>query len=229
MATLPFAQRLARWRALARKPAAPLEDFLRTPSPAPRTPLAQLELVAVDLETTGLDAGRDAILSIGAVHIRALGVALDTALHRLVQADGDIPPETAVIHRITDDHAAGGEPLEALLPDLLGRLAGRVLLVHHAALERRFLNAACQRLYGGPLVVPVVDTEWLARRSHDRWYHTPKAGELRLFNLRARYGLPRYPAHNALSDAVATAELFLAMTAEMAPKGGLRLRDVLAP
>jgi DNA polymerase-3 subunit epsilon len=33
------------------------------------------------------------------------------------------------------------------------------------------------------------------------------------------YGLPQYKAHNALYDALATAELFLAMAAEIAPGG----------
>ena len=46
-----------------------------------------------------------------------------------------------------------------------------------------------------------------------------QTGDLRLFNLRPRYNLPRYKAHNALSDAIATAELFMALAAEMAPGG----------
>ena len=42
------------------------------------------------------------------------------------------------------------------------------------------------------------------------------AGQLRLWNARTRYGLPVYKAHNALTDAVATAELYLAQVAENA-------------
>ena len=62
---------------------------------------------------------------------------------------------------------------------------------------------------------PVIDTltlarKWLARRNKE-----PEQGALRLYALRERYGLPRYNAHNALSDALATAELFLAQVEHM--------------
>jgi DNA polymerase-3 subunit epsilon len=47
-------------------------------------------------------------------------------------------------------------------------------------------------------------------------------GELRLDALRAAYNLPRYPAHNALSDALATAELFLALLQHQSDETPLR-------
>ena len=218
---------LVRRRALARRPAAPLEGFLRADPPRRSTPLARVELVALDLETTGLDPARDSILSVGLVHLAGERIALASAWHQVVKVDGAIPEAAAVIHRITDDHAAGGRRLEEVMAGVLEHLAGRVMLVHHAAIERGFLDTACRRLYGGPLLVPIVDTAHLARRRLERRHEAVKAGDIRLFNLRARYGLPRYQAHNALSDAVATAELFLALAADMAPGGGLRLADVL--
>jgi DNA polymerase-3 subunit epsilon len=42
-----------------------------------------------------------------------------------------------------------------------------------------------------------------------------KQGDLQLSQIRSLYGLPRYTAHNALNDAVATAELMLAIAAGM--------------
>ena len=42
-------------------------------------------------------------------------------------------------------------------------------------------------------------------------FETPiKSGDLRLQACRDRYNLPPYPAHNALIDALATAELLVA-------------------
>ena len=38
---------------------------------------------------------------------------------------------------------------------------------------------------------------------------------LRLFNLREQQGLPHYKAHNALEDAISTAELYLAQKASL--------------
>ena len=56
---------------------------------------------------------------------------------------------------------------------------------------------------------------------------TIQPGNLRLFNLRPHFGLPQYKAHNALYDALATAELFLAMAAEMAPNGNYKIGDFI--
>jgi DNA polymerase-3 subunit epsilon len=177
-----------------------------------------VEIVALDLETTGLDPGRDNILSYGLVHLRKMSILLETARHAVISVPAEIPESSAVIHQITDDVAAKGIPIEQALPELLGELRGRVMLVHYAGIEQNFLDAACRQLYGVPFVVRTIDTLVLARRLLEIRNHTIQPGNLRLFNLRPQYNLPQYKAHNALSDALATAELFLAMAAEMFPK-----------
>ena len=59
-----------------------------------------------------------------------------------------------------------------------------------------------------------IDTLRIAQRRFARHNQVLKTGDLRLFNLRRRYQLPQYKAHNALTDALAGAELFLALAAE---------------
>lgn len=216
-----------RRRLLAKAPDGPMRDYLAHRLPARRARCAAIDIVALDLETTGLDPQQDQILSIGLVRIGSLAVRLDSAWHRLVRSDRPIPEASAVIHRITDDTAAGGAPLDQLLPELLGRLAGTAVLVHHAAIERGFIDAACRRLYRMPFNARFIDTERVARISMQRRHQPIGKTDLRLFNLRERYHLPRYPAHNALSDAFATAELFLAMAAEKSPSGNALLSDFL--
>jgi hypothetical protein len=46
-----------------------LRDYLQTPFPDPRTEVGDLQLLAVDLETTGLHPKNDRLLSIGFVPI----------------------------------------------------------------------------------------------------------------------------------------------------------------
>ena len=145
-------------------------------------------------------------------------VKLDTSCHQLISIDGQIPEESAVIHHITDDQAATGISIEDALPKLLSHLAGKVMLVHYASIEQNFIDAACRKLYGVPFMIRTIDTLVLAQRLFERRNATIQTGDLRLFNLRPRYNLPNYKAHNALSDALATAELFLAMAAEMVPR-----------
>ena len=214
--------------ALSKAPPGVLRNYLSRPFPGRRTECSDVGIAAVDLETTGLDPRKDDILSIGMVEIHGLRIKLSTAWHTIIAVEQDIPAASAVIHQITDDHAAvAGRRLEEVLPQLLARLGGKVMLVHYARIEQQFLDAACRRLYGTPFIIPVIDTLVLAQRVFERQNHSIQTGDLRLFNLRPRYNLPRYKAHNALSDALSTAELFLAMAAEMAPGRHCRLGNFL--
>lgn len=216
-------QRWHRWRTTD----GPMASFLEEPLPALRTDVHELEFVVLDLEMTGLDPHRDEVASLGYVMIQKGRIRLAQARHRLVQTEGSVG-QSATLHGLVDAHLAEGAPLRTVLEELLDDLAGRVLVVHHAPLDLGFLNAACRRLWDAPLVTRVVDTLALAHQRHHRGTHSePREGELRLHALRARYGLPRYRAHNALSDALATAELFLALTAHRAGPDRLPLRALL--
>lgn len=206
-----------RKRALKKVESGILHDYLSTPLANKNSLCEELVIVSLDLETTGLNPKKDKILSYGFVEVHHMTVKLANSSHQLISIDDDIPEETAVIHQITDDQAATGIPLEEAMPILLNELAGKVMLVHYASIEQNFLDAACRKLYGAPFVIPIIDTLVLARRLFERRNHTIQPGNLRLFNLRPQYNLPNYKAHNALSDAVATAELFLAMAADMFP------------
>lgn len=218
-----FSKERQRKLALAGTEPGVMHDFLATPHPDRRLDWREVEIVALDLETTGLDPERDHILSFGMVRLNHGCIHLDSAWHEVVRIEGTIPEAAAVIHHITDDRAAAGRPLSELLPTLLPRLAGKVLLVHYSRIEQNFLDTACRRLYGAPFIMPIIDTLRMAHRLLELRNHTIQPGNLRLFNLRQLYGLPQYKAHNALYDALATAELFLAMAAETAPTGNHKI------
>jgi len=218
---------LRRRRALRRISAGPLRDYLETPFPKPSVDYRELAFLAVDIETTGLDPKRDDILSLGWVSVRRNRIDLGDAYYRLVRTARAIPEASAIVHRITDDQAARGELLDDVLAELLKQLAGKVMIAHHATVEKGFLNAACQRLYGVGLPIPVIDTQVLAKRTFERRHTACKDSDLRLHALGERYNLPRYGAHNALSDALAAAKLFLAQASYRDCGKGVPLRDFL--
>jgi DNA polymerase-3 subunit epsilon len=218
-----------RRRLAAKAPPGPLRDYLEMAFPRPGTDCGQAGYLALDLETTGLDPAQDEIVSFGWVAMNGPVIDLASARHCLVRTTRDIPEASAVIHQITDDAAAAGRPLREVLGGLLDALAGRALIAHHARVELGFLGAACRRVYGGQFLAPAVDTLWLARRSLERRGQVIREGELRLAALRERYNLPRYRAHDALSDALAAAELYAAQLAEARAGGALALRRVLLP
>ncbi|MDJ0739486.1 MAG: exonuclease domain-containing protein [Gammaproteobacteria bacterium] len=217
-----------RKQALSRAAPGPLADYLATPFPDKHSDCRDIRMVAIDLETTGLDPNKDDILSIGLVEIDGWGVKLGTSWHRIVRVEKAIPGESAVIHQITDDQSAAGAPIEELLPEVLGRVAGKPIVVHYSPIEQNFLSAACKKLYGAPFVVPIIDTLEIGQRVFERRNHLIQPGDLRLFNLRPRYNLPQYKAHNALSDALATAELFLAMADNLYPEAPCPLGEFLS-
>ena len=208
-----------RRRAAARKAQEPLRSLLLNPPPAWHDWRRGRYLV-LDIESTGLDTARDQIVSIGWVIIEGRALHLRHARHELVAGAAGVG-QSATIHQITDQTRAGGRPLRAVLDELLPLLAEHLLVLHHAPLDRGLLSAACRRLYGAPLLLPCIDTLYAERLRLGRQGRHPAQGDLRLGACRVRYGLPDYPAHDALTDALATAELFLAQATHHS--GGLRV------
>jgi len=223
-----FGQDWQRRRLLHRAAPGPLADFLRRPLPDRRGDYRNCEYLALDFETTGLDATHDHILSMGWVVVQGQRVDLATATHLVIRTSREIPEQSAVLHRITDERAAAGLPLSQALPILLEALQGRALIAHNARIELAFLNRVCRDLYGSGMVAATVDTQNLAAAWFRRRDLPIRSGELRLDALRGRFNLPRYAAHNALSDAVAAAELFLALASYRDTGTGMRLAEFLS-
>lgn len=168
----------------------------------PRCGIGVLRLVAVDVETTGLDPRRDRLVEVAWVPVEDREIRLGEA-GRLIVRGGEVG-QSATVHGIGDDAVADGVEPAAARRAVTEALHGRVLLAHFAPMELRFL-----RLRG----VPVVDTMDLERTGMERRGTYPRGEDLRLPRARARHGLPAYRNHGALTDALACAELFLAQTA----------------
>jgi len=203
----------------------PLRDYLEAPTVDLTTDWREVDYLVLDFETTGTDPDAHEILSAGYLELTQQTVRLETACHRLVRPEGVLPAKTVVIHGITHDLSAEGLPAEEVIGELLVALAGRVLVGHHVATEVHFLSRSCRRLYGAPFVGAVIDTLALEVGALRRAGLQPQRGDLRLGGARARRGMPRYRAHNALVDALATAELFLAQATDL---GAPRLEELLA-
>lgn len=185
----------------------------RPPAGTPewKTPLAEAALLAVDVETTGLDAERDQLVSIGWVPVTNNIIELGGAGYVVLRgAPGFSVGSSATIHHLTDDDlAAGVAPAEALA-QVMTALSGRMMLAHFAKMEQSFLSALHKRERGAGVYLPAVDTLAIERRHMERMATYPRGEDLRLARVRRRYGLPVYRNHNALTDALACAELYLA-------------------
>ncbi|MCL1079311.1 DNA polymerase III subunit epsilon [Parashewanella spongiae] len=206
-----FGLNAQRKRLLKKMPPEPLKSFLSTPFPDPNLPINEVELLALDFETTGLNRNTDRILSIGYTNIQKGVISLKNSQHFLVNTQVKLSKENVHIHNIMDSEQATGLPVDQVIARLLQDLTGKVMLVHFAQVELSFLKQACIQLYGMAPVFPVIDTLMMAKRRLDLSDTPYEPSKLRLISLREEFKLPPHHEHNALNDALATAELFLAM------------------
>ena len=197
-----------------------LERYYRAGAVDASTPLAEVPFVAMDFETTGLNQRKDAIVSIGLVPFNMQRIRCKEARHWILNPHRPMAEESVVIHGITHSEVQAAPDLLLVLDDLLGALAGCVVVVHHKVIERGFLAAALQARLNEGIVFPVVDTMELEARLHrDKplglWSRLrgKKPASIRLADSRDRYHLPFYQPHHALTDALATAELLQAQIA----------------
>lgn len=171
-------------------------------------------LWALDLETGGLDPRSDPILSVGMVAIRDGAVALGECYHTAVLPNRPIGRESLLIHHLLPDELEAAPLPAAVLPDVARRIDGGIMVVHEQRMDVPFLDRAFR---GAGIERPpflVVDTvRLLLRYAHRHGHLTPERRDFPtgLADARARFGLPPHRAHEALSDAVATAELFLVL------------------
>ncbi|MFP4138759.1 MAG: 3'-5' exonuclease [Halomonas sp.] len=197
-----------------------LRAYFTAGCPTAGTPIAEAPLVALDIETTGLDPRRHAIVSIGAVPFTLARIPLRQARYWLLKPYRELTATSVTLHHITHSEIADAPDLMEVLPEVLGLLQGRLAVVHYRHIERGFFDAAAQYRLGEGLRFPVIDTMSLEARLHRqsplarlrRWMGRPPVS-IRLQASRERYGLPPYQGHHALMDALATAELLQAQVA----------------
>lgn len=170
-------------------------------------------LWALDLEMTGLDATVDHIIEIGVVPIVDRRIRLDRAWTSLVRPP-DYRSSGTVAHGIMPDDLENAPDPTVVLDQFWDRVGDDPLVVHHTGVDRPFL-VALHRSVGRPWTEPaIIDTvDFLDRRNRRRRQLGEPELPLQLAHARQALGLPAAPQHRALDDAVATAELWLALTA----------------
>ncbi len=202
--------RLRRLRYARRTAGTALGRCWDAPLPSVRDDWREVSFLVVDAEMSALDVREGELLSVGWVIVDEGSVALASARHYLVRPQGSVG-QSAAIHQLRDCELAEARSGEEVLKLFLAAVAGRVLVAHNAALDLAFLNRVSRREFGAPVLLPVVDTMQQERAQLSRRDQAIAAGDLRLQSCRARYNLPPLPAHNALLDALATAELLIAL------------------
>jgi len=210
-----------------------VHNYLDAQRPNPRAAWRTARYVVLDSETTGLDPRRDALLALGLVEIIDGRIRLDRCWETLVRppTEVSVPAASIRIHGLLRDELNAAPLLADVLPELLQRLCGCVLVVHVAALDVRFLQRALRSTYGIAMRGPALDTAQLAATLHhsQRFTHGYHSAQptLALRALAEQAGLPVYAEHNALNDALTTAQLFLAQVTQFEQQGYNTLRHLI--
>ena len=131
-------------------------------------------------------------------------------------------------HHLVPADVANAPSLRDVITAVDVRLRGAVLLVHQASIDVAFLRRAFASTgieWSKPAVVDTV--ELLVRVAKRARWVDPSAPdldpELNLSLSRKKLGLPDYGRHDALTDAISTAELFLVLRKRL---GAKRLRHL---
>ncbi len=190
----------------------PAPKRLRVPA---HTPLERLPLVAIDCETTGLDARRDRIVSIAAVRITSgLSVTEQPALDLLINPRMTIPARAVAVHGIDNAEVARAPTVADAFDEILAALAGCVVVGHHVGFDLAMLAREARRSGRDWREPPCFDTvELLGGLGL-------AAENVDLVDILARLGIePRGTRHSAAGDARMAADLFVVLARKLIGQG----------
>ena len=187
------------------------------------TPLAELAVVVLDTETTGLlPQEGDEIVQIAALRLvngrRVEGEVFDT----LVDPGRSIPPKATEVHGISEAMVAGAPDVPTALRRFHGFASGSVLIAHNAPFDMEFLRRREGEL-GMTFDNPILDTVLLSAVV----YGKTESHSLDALTHRLGITIPEEARHTALGDTIATAEAFQKLLPMLKAKGLLTFGDVL--
>jgi len=192
---------------------------------APSTPLADLRFVVVDVETTGLYPYADRLISIGAVDVCGGRLRLDSGFEVVLRQPQPSDRANILIHGIDGTTQLGGaEPRTAML-QFIEHAERAPLVGFHAGFDRTMIDRAGREALGCVPLNPWLDLAYLAPALlGDAADRTLPQG---LDGWMERHGIENHSRHNALSDALATAQLLQIVLARAYARGAATLRDLM--
>jgi DNA polymerase-3 subunit epsilon len=204
------AQRLAAWQEL--------------PSPRQDRALSESRYVVVDVESSGLNISRDRLIAIGAVAVANGRIQLDDSFEIVLQQDRVSEKDNILIHGIGGTAQREGMPPADALLAFLEYLGKDPLIAFHVAFDESMISRAMRTFLGLNFrhawadlayVAPALNPQLARRyRTLDDW--------MGLFHI------SNYARHNALADALSTAELLLALQPNLRARGAARFDGLKA-
>jgi DNA polymerase-3 subunit epsilon len=187
-------------------------------------PLAEVPIVVLDTETTGLSpALGHRVVEVAAV--RLSGWQETARFSELVNPGRPIEAGATRVHGLVDRDVAGAPPFCDVVGRLEPLLEGAVVVAHNAAFDAGFLAQEYAIASRRGVCPPVLPNPWLCTlllaRRH---FHFDRND---LSTVAYRLGVPQSRAHRALNDAYTTASVLQRMVRELGKRGVRTAADLL--
>jgi ATP-dependent DNA helicase DinG len=151
---------------------------------------AEGELAFLDVETTGFDPARDAVIEIAVLVAR--GPEVVARFSTLVDPERPVPREATQLTGIDDAAVAGAPRLGSAIAEVLDLIGDRDVVAHNSTFDEAFVAEAARRI---------------GRHAPDRWLDSlelariglPRMKTHRLRDLAEAFGAPE-PGHRAADD-----------------------------
>jgi DNA polymerase III subunit epsilon len=180
------------------------------------------EAVAIDCETTGLSTRKDDIVTVAAVKIRGSRILTSERFEATVKPSVALKPDAIKVHRLREQDIASGRTMAEVLPHLLRFIGARPLIGFYLEFDVAMLNRHVRRMLG--IGLPNSQIE-VSGTYYERKYGDAPPGtqvDLRFVSILSDLGLPVLDQHDAFSDALMTAMMYLALR-------DLKARDIRIP
>jgi DNA polymerase III subunit epsilon len=171
-----------------------------------RTPVNETRWVVLDVETSGLDAQRDALLAIAAISLRldwrakTLRVDMNDSFEVVLQQEVSSSKENILLHGIGTQRQREGVPAIEALGAFIAFCGQSPLLAFHAAFDQTLLQRYC-KAQALPLSSAWADIEHLCAVTH------PEVRARSLDEWLKHFGVRCAQRHQAAADTLAECEL----------------------
>jgi DNA polymerase III epsilon subunit family exonuclease len=182
-------------------------------------PLDRADFRVLDLEVTGSDPHKNAIIDVAVFSVKKGKVR--PLLSTLIDPQMPIPNTIQRLTGIDPGMVEGAPQFEEVLPSLVDALAGGVFVAHNVSFDYNFLKTWLERVSGERFTRPHLCTVKLSQLLLD-----PSTGSRKLHNLARTFGIPLQNRHRAYDDAHATALILVELLKELPARNIHTLADL---
>ncbi|HMN74345.1 MAG TPA: 3'-5' exonuclease [Rhodoblastus sp.] len=169
------------------------------------------EVVVVDCETTGLDVVRDDIITIAAVKVRGNRILASEKFVAVARPEARMKAEAIKVHRVFEAEAQEGERIRQIMRDFLHFVGGRPLVGYYLEFDVAMIDKNVLRLIQIEMPNRMIEVSamYYERRYGDG--HPGDQIDLSFVRILEDLGIPMLEQHDALNDAIMTAEAYVAL------------------